>query len=144
MSRFIFCLLVLFFTQISFAEELFNRIVGPGIRHHKFYFREGPWAIDVLEIDLTNPNVVIKAMKAKGRLIGREKTSVMANKYNRDNQWVVGAINADFFAADGTPVNCQITDGKLIKSPGLHSVLGFYENLKPFIKILNYSGRVIS
>ncbi len=144
MNRFIFCLLILFSTEISFAEELVNRIVGPGIRHIKFYFREGPWAIDLLEIDLTNPNVSIKSIKAKGRVIGREKTSIMANKYNQDNQWVVGAINADFFAADGTPVNCQITDGKLIKSPGLYSVLGFYENLKPFISILNYNGQVIS
>lgn len=144
MSRFVFCLLILFSTEISFAQELFNRLVGPGIRHHKFYFQEGPWAIDLLEIDLTNSNMSIKSIKAGGRLIGREKTSVMANKYNREDNWVVGAVNADFFAADGTPVNCQITDGKLIKSPGSHSVLGFYENLKPFVEILNYSGQIIS
>ena len=144
MVRIIFFLLILFSTQISLAQELYNRKVGPGILHHKYYLKEGPWAIDVLEIDLTNPYVDIESVKAKESLIGREKTSIMANRQNRDNHWVVAAINADFFAPDGIPVNCQVVDGKLIKNPGQHSVIGFYEDLKPFIKILNYSGKVIS
>lgn len=126
------------------SEEILNKIVGPGIRHLKFYESKGPWAIDVLEVDLTNPDLQIESVKANDSVVGREKTSTMARRKDWKGHWVVGAINADFFNPDGSPTNCQIVSGTILKTPNKYSVLGFYENLKPFIEILKYNGMVIS
>ncbi len=55
MRKFIACILIFIFTGIVFDDELANRHAGPGIKHRKFYFTEGPRAIDVLKVNLSNP-----------------------------------------------------------------------------------------
>jgi hypothetical protein len=144
MRKILLFLLIFINIGLLFSEEIQNKLVGPGIRHLKFYENKGPWAIDVLEVDLTNPNLRIESVKANDSVVGREKTSTMARRKDRIGHWVVGAINADFFNPDGSPTNCQIVNGAILKTPNKYSVLGFYENLKPFIEIIKYKGEVIS
>ena len=144
MRRIFLLILVIIAANGAVAEELINRMVGPGIRHRSFYLKEGPWAINILEIDLTNPYIDIESVKAQDRLMGYEQTSSMASRTNRNGHWVVGAINGDFFATGGVPINCQVVNNKLLKIPSSHSVIGFYTDLKPFIEILQYSGAVLT
>ncbi len=143
MRRILLPLILLLTVQAASSEELVNRTVAPGVRYRSFYLPQGPWAIHLLEIDLTNPAIDIKSVKAQDRLIGSERTSSMASRYNGNGHWVVGAINGDFYDTGGIPINCQVINSRLLKTPGSHSVIGFYTNLKPFIEILQYSGVII-
>lgn len=144
MSKIFVVLFIFLYGSLALSEEILNRLVGPGILHSKFYDNEGPWAIDVLEIDLTNSNISIESVKANDNIVGREKTSTMARRKDRNGHWVVAAINADFFNPNGSSINCQVVNGTILKTPNKNSVLGIAENLKPFIEILKCYSEIIS
>ncbi|MDZ7378733.1 MAG: hypothetical protein ONB06_05230, partial [candidate division KSB1 bacterium] len=92
--------------------------VGPGVVHHHEFRSAGPWHFHVLEIDLTNPWVSIESIKSNDLLPGgRELTSAMAARNDREAHRVVGAMNADFWQTDGTPVGAQVVKGVLVKRP---------------------------
>jgi hypothetical protein len=113
------------------------------IHHHEFR-AAGPWQLHVLEIDLSNPWIKIESIKANNLIVGREGTSAMAAKSDREAHRVVGAINADFFASDGTPVGAQIIDGILLKQPNQRSMFAVSSFMQPLIDIVSFSGKIIS
>ena len=135
-------LLVLLMAGAAVAQEISSEMVGPGVRHRSFYFKKGPWAIDVLEVDLTDPFIHMETVKGQDHLRGYEKTSSMARRNDREGHWVVGAVNGDFYAAGGVPINCQVIRGEMLRTPIEYSVLGFFSDRKPFISVLSFSGSV--
>jgi hypothetical protein len=87
----------------------------------------------VLEIDLSNSSITLESVKAKNSLFARRQTSVMSEEMNSENHYIVGAINADFFEWNGTPVGAQVINGLLINEPTKRSVFGMTVDKKPFI-----------
>ena len=124
--------------QSSFAGIIDSTPVGPGVIHYHVVKDTGPWQIHVLEIDLTNKWLKLKTVKANDRIMGRERTSLMAARSDRDRHRVVAAINADFFDAGGIPVGAQIMNGILLKRPTTRSVFGITFSKKPFIEIVSF------
>ncbi len=78
-----------------------------------------PWTINVLKINLNDTNNTIISVKADDQLIGHERLSSMISRNNRSNHQVVGAINADFFDGNGTPINNHIVDGEFVKTENI-------------------------
>ncbi|MGH7555634.1 MAG: phosphodiester glycosidase family protein [Longimicrobiales bacterium] len=98
------------------VEEAF---VAPGVWRWTHFAANGPWAVNVIDIDLSACGVELRTAKASGRVIGRETTSVMAAAAEAELQRpILGAINADFFSFDppGRPEGAQVSNGVVVKS----------------------------
>lgn len=130
------------------AQLLFDTInyavVGPGITLTEVIEVTKPWSIQIMEVDLTNPFLSIATAKANDRLAGLEKTSSMSMRKSVEGNRVVGAINGDFFSGTGIPVNAQIAEGEIVRTPISRGTIGFDVNKMPIIQIPGYSGKVIS
>jgi hypothetical protein len=140
------CLCILFiFIPLSICYSDFRTAekIAPGVVYFHEYYSQGPWHIHVLEIDLLHSGITLESALAKNSLFGREKTSKIASQHNQENHYVVGAINADFFEWNGNPVGGQIIKGQLINEPINRSVFGMTTKGKPFITIINWSGKIV-
>ena len=79
--------------------------VADGVWYRYLYAPTGPWAIHVLDIDLSRCNRIV-AMKGGTNAAGRTKTTQLLAGLARatDDGRVVAGVNADFFSlANGTP-----------------------------------------
>ena len=104
------------------ADSARTTVVARGVKHHYYWIREGPWAVNVLEIDRAACWTPI-ALKGRPYAAGREKTSVLLAAYadsarNRD-VIVAGGVNADFFSFSpvGVPIGPHIHRGELLTGP---------------------------
>ena len=111
------------------ADSIKSTPVGPGIIHHHEVITAGPWEINVLEIDRTNPWIKLETVKANDQLSAYERTSSMSARKDAEAHRVVGAINGDFYATGGIPVGAQVLNGELLKHPHTNrSVFGTDNN----------------
>ena len=136
----IFCLL----TILVYSDSIKSTPVGPGIIFHHESISTGPWKIQVLEIDRTNPWIHLETVKANDQLSAYERTSSMAARKDAEAHRIVGAINGDFYATGGIPIGAQVLKGELMKHPHTNrSVFGTDSNVMPFIDIVSYQGSLI-
>ncbi|MCK5033283.1 MAG: phosphodiester glycosidase family protein, partial [Calditrichia bacterium] len=141
-----FLLIVMLFiinAQIANADSIKSTPVGPGIIHHHESISAGPWEIQVLEIDRTNPWIQLETVKANDLLSSYERTSSMAARKDAEQHKVVGAINGDFYATGGIPIGAQVLQGELMKLPYPRSVFGTDSGGLPFIDIVSFQGLLI-
>lgn len=130
------------------------RTVAPGVVHRRVVVNAGPWHVNVLEIDLRQPGVSIRAVRAHDSFGGRETVSSMVARYKGPGN-VVGAVNADFFniRATGESENNVVIEGRLWKgvkvtdSPydtfdTIHSQFGVDWHNHPFIERFEFEGSV--
>ena len=106
------------------ADTLRTQIVAAGVIHRFVYAPSGPWAINVLQVDLDRCNAP-RAVKGMAGAIGREKTSVLLSHLN-DSVPVVGGVNADFFsltAPAGVPAGLLVIGGRLVNAPGVQPAI---------------------
>lgn len=128
------------------------RIVAPGVVHRRVIVNAGPSHVNVLEIDLRQPGVSIRAVRAQDSFTGRETVSSMVERYKGPGK-VVGAVNADFFniRATGESENNVVIEGrwwkgvKVTDSPydtfdTIHSQLGVDWHNHPFIERFEFEG----
>ena len=136
---------------VVLAQDSTMTIVGPGIKYHKVFKPSIPWNITILEMDISNPDIKIKAELARDVLgTGFEKTSSMANRNNRSNHIVLGAINGDYFGISEPTNPYTFLSNSMIRGneftfgrTHIRSSFGFRENgNKPALNILNFSGSV--
>ena len=130
------------------------RNVAPGVVHRRVVVNAGPWHVNILEIDLRQPGVSIRAVRAHDSFGGRETVSSMVARYKGPGK-VVGAVNADFFniRASGESENNVVIEGRLWKgvkvtdSPydtfdTIHSQLGVDWQNHPFIERFEFEGSI--
>lgn len=99
--------------------------VAEGVWHRYLYAPAGPWAIHVLDVDLSRCNEIV-AVKGGSAAAGRTKTTELFAwlARQRPDARVVGGTNAGFFVlADGAPTAMLVVDGRMIgplsRSPSL-------------------------
>ena len=154
MKRIYQCVFVsLIFAFLVLAQDSTMTIVGPGIKYYKVFKPAVPWNITILEMDISNPNIKIKAELARDVLgTGFEKTSSMANRNNRSNHIVLGAINGDYFGISEPTNPYTFLSNSMIRGneytfgrSHIRSSFGFRSgDNKPVLNILNFSGNVTS
>jgi hypothetical protein len=98
---------------------------------------------NVIEIDLTNPNVKLDAMTGSGNQVTKKQTVTgMTREYG-----AVAGINADVWntKAEGVPIGPDISGGKLVSSPstteGLYAFAISKDNM-PIIDTFRFNGTV--
>ena len=87
-------------SQVNYHERTTTQ-VGPGMIYKHIIVASKLWNINVLEIDLQNPYVVMETGRANDRLLGYEQTSAMAARKSVPGHRVVGAVNGDFYGTGG-------------------------------------------
>ena len=130
------------------------RTVVPGVIHKRVVVNRGPWRINVLEIDLRQPGLSIRGVKANDSFIGRETVRSMAGRY-RGPGVAVAAVNADFFnIRSGESENNVVIEGTLSKgvtvsdSPydtfnTLHSQFGIDWKNHPYIDRFGLAAKLV-
>ena len=115
LSRSVFCVVCLV-CSLSLSEaqgngrdSVLSVAIEPGITHVSI-FKEGPFAINVLVVDLADTTLRLESFRTTGLL----PTSQQVTRNNRPGHRVVAAINADFFSKEGWPVNNQVENGEFV------------------------------
>jgi hypothetical protein len=96
--------------------------LAPGVTHRYEQRPEGPFAIHVVEIDLTACGVELRSSKGSDAMIGRETTTALFARESSPDRPAVVAVNADFFRyePDGVPEGPQVAGGEVIAASGTY------------------------
>jgi phosphodiester glycosidase len=98
-------------------DSTFTEQIAPGVLHRRLLARQGPFDINVVEVDLRRVDLTIDAIHAFDSLRGRERTTAMVERRNASGTPVLAAVNADFFdLVTGENENNQIDDGMVLKA----------------------------
>ncbi len=99
------------------SPVLAGRELAPGITYQKYTDPRGPWAINVVRVDLRRSDIEIRAARAHDQLKGRERVSDMTKRASVNGARVVAAVNADFFNLEtGENENNQVLAGEWWKA----------------------------
>ncbi len=115
--------------------------IAPGVWHHTVNLIEGPWALHVIEIDLTTARragIQLQSARAPFDGLGLEKTSVLGRR-------ALAAINGDFW--HGTPSRSsglQVRDGELLKGPGSLSAFAISGDGNPHIDVFDLDAGLVT
>jgi Phosphodiester glycosidase len=136
-------------------DTVTSRAVAPGVIHRQIVINSGPWRINVLEVDLKQRGLSVRAMRAGDRFTGRETVSSMVHRFKGQGT-VVGAINGDFFniSGAGENENNTVIEGVLLKgvkltdSPydtfdNIHSQFAVDSSNHPLIERFALAGKVV-
>jgi hypothetical protein len=127
------------------AEKNVIRPIGPQAWHREIFRPAGPWAIHVIEFDVRSPLLQLETIKAGNQLQGKEQTSRMAVRADREGHRVVAAINGDFYdTGNGAPINLQLRDGEVLRQPTSRSVFAISSAKKLIINFLSLVGSLQS
>ena len=163
-ARYLFCLVA--FTLIALAGNardqwvigdkaydvdtlIFPHLAGPGVTAAKYDIPELPLKVSVVEMDLTNPYIVMETCLGGEKAVACETPVNMATRNTRPGHEVVAALNGDFFMTSptnevGLPLSGQVRNGELVLSGHNRACLVLDEDNHPFIDRLTFSGRVTS
>jgi len=95
---------------------------GVVLRTEVLYTAVGPLLVNMLSVDLTNPDVHLEVVQAHNRLISTDETvSSMANRVG-----ALAGVNGDFFEirARGRPIGMEVINKALMQSPSIYAVFG--------------------
>ena len=82
--------------------------VTDGVFYRYLWSPEGPWAVHLLEVDLTRCRLGIEVAPAGTGPVGRRTVTEMVAE--RDGE-VLAAVNGDFFTPEGRPLGPEVSGG---------------------------------
>ena len=130
------------------ADTLRTSVIADGVSTRYLYIPRGPWAVQVLDVDLSRCTAA-EALKgvsaAPAGAIGRVKTTDLLRDLSRRAQ-VLGGVNADFFSLAvplGVPTGLLVANGTVLAGPGEQAVLAFDSAGAPSITTLHVSGTIV-
>jgi hypothetical protein len=93
------------------------RTVAPGVIHRRLVVNSGPWRLNVLEVDLRQPGLSIRGVRANDSFRGRETVRSMVARYKGPGM-AMAAVNGDFFdvkVGTGQSENNVVIEGVMSK-----------------------------
>jgi uncharacterized protein YigE (DUF2233 family) len=94
--------------------------IGPGAIYQEIYRPEGPWAIHVVEADLSQEYLELEALLGGGETMARRPLSAIAGAAHTEVARPVAAINGDYFSlasGAGLPLGLHVENGELVTFP---------------------------
>ena len=132
----------LFLLGLPACRSATTPAIAPGVYHHQLNLPQGPWVINIIEVDLPEAREgglslrTARADLAHGVL---EKTSALAGK-------AIAAINGDYFYKD-EPVlrtaGLQVRHGQLLQLPQKRSVFALDTEGQPLIEVFHFEAGLI-
>lgn len=128
---------------------IFPHLAGPGLTAAKYDVPALPLKVSVVEMDLTNPYIVMETCLGADKSVGSETPVNMAKRNTRPGHEVVGAVNGDFFMTSpsnevGLPLSGQVRNDELVLSSHDRACLVLDGDNRPYIDRLTFTGRVTS
>ncbi len=128
---------------------IFPHLAGPGVIAAKYDIPALPLKVSVVEMDLTNPYIVMETCLGGEKSVACETPVNMATRNTRPGHEVVGAVNGDFFMTSptnevGLPLSGQVRNDELVLSGHNRACLVLDDNNRPYIDRLTFTGRVTS
>ena len=94
-------------------DTVVARDLAPGVSYRQFKDPRGPWAMNLVRVDLRRGNIEIRSARALDQLKGRERVTDMVRRANATGVRVLAAVNADFFELkSGENENNQVIAGE--------------------------------
>jgi hypothetical protein len=126
---------------------IFPHLAGPGVIAAKYDIPALPLKVSVVEMDLTNPYIVMETCLGGDKSVACETPVSMATRNTRPGHEVVSALNGDFFMTSptnevGLPVSGQVRNDELVLSSHNRACLVLDDENRPYIDRLTFSGRV--
>lgn len=110
--------------------------VSDGVRYRYLWSPEGPWAVHLVQADLTRCDLgfeVVRAPKQPGRTGGLMPVSEMEGVAAEGGETgTLVAVNGDFFTAEGTPVGPELTAGG-VRTPRSRPAFSWRAGSAPWI-----------
>ena len=110
--------------QVYPVDTLIERQVGPGTVYRRLRIPTYPLNINMLEVDVTNPNVRIETTQANEKLFGTETLVNAASRQNAEGHRPFAGANGNFWCVTtsypysdyliGTTFNANLRNGKII------------------------------
>ena len=89
------------------------RELAPGVSYSQFTDPRGPWAFNLVRVDLRRANIEVRSARAFDQLKGRERVTDMVRRVKTTGVGVLAAVNADFFNLEsGENENNQVIAGE--------------------------------
>ena len=128
---------------------IFPHLAGPGVTAAKYDIPALPLKVSVVEMDLTNPYIVMETCLGGEKSVACETPVSMATRNTRPGHEVVSALNGDFFMTSptnevGLPLSGQVRNDELVLSSHNRACLVLDDENRPYIDRLTFSGRVTS
>ena len=128
---------------------IFPHLVGPGMTAAKYDIPALPLKVSVVEMDLTNPYIMMETCLGADKSVGSETPVNMAIRNTRPGHEVVGAVNGDFFMTSptnevGLPLSGQVRNDELVLSSHNRACLVLDNDKRPYIDRLTFTGTVTS
>jgi hypothetical protein len=123
--------------------------IGPGTFYSYYEEKSKPWALYVVEIDITNPYISLETAKGGNRLYSRDMPSSMSSKSNAPGHSIVSAINGDYYHTGGdhlnAPTSPQVMNGEFVWGfSNNRSAFSINEEKKPHIINAQFSSVVLA
>ena len=89
------------------------RTLAPGVTYRRFVDRAGPFTLYLVRVNLRDPGIEVRHVRARDRLQTRERTTGMVSRGRAAGSNILAAVNADFFNLQtGENENNQVIDGE--------------------------------
>lgn len=114
--------------------------LGPGVWYRHYWTDRGPWAIYLVEADLSRCDLALRTLRARPREeggVGRERVSSMVA---RAGPGVLAAVNADFFTPEGRAVGTEVARGEVTARSRSRPVLAWRPASEPWIGVPSFAG----
>jgi exopolysaccharide biosynthesis protein len=100
-------------------ERNIDTLIDEGIRYKNYFFGKRKLRIsaNIIEVDLTNPNLSIEVIKAKNNISELDKLQeIIKFSDSISNKFTIGAVNSSFWrAVSNNPIGPCIIDGTVIE-----------------------------
>jgi len=137
-------------------DSVFTEQLASGVVHRRLVVNQGPFTINVVEVNVRRRDLTVSAAHALDSLRGRELTSSMVARRNASGTPVIAAVNADFFNLQtGENENNQVIAGTVLKGVAItespfdslrtvHSQFGMTCDGHPVIDRFTFAGAVLT
>ncbi len=147
MKNFLFeflCLLLISISSVS-ADSTDVRQVADGVKLHSIHLSEGPLEVDIMEIDLNNPNIEVSVGIANKYIAhGGERVTDFVKRKSAEGEIIYGAVNGDFFGGNPWQAeNSMIINGEFAKGVRLNRTqFGILETNTPITGNFKFLGLI--
>jgi hypothetical protein len=121
-----------------------SRVVADGVIQRHIRSPKGPWAIEVLDVDLSRGYCLVAVKGAPGAA-GRKRPSALLAELSASRD-VIGGVNADFFSLSGfqgVPTGTLVSNERVIVGPSAQPVIAVDRSGRPRLTTLVAGGTII-
>ncbi|MDP2955236.1 MAG: hypothetical protein Q8N53_02340, partial [Longimicrobiales bacterium] len=113
--------------------------VATGVRYRYLWSKQGPWAVHLVEADLSRCELALRTLRPAARDAGGKGLERVSSMVSRSPAGTLVAVNADFFNADGTTVGSEVVRGR-VTAAALRPAVAWKAGSTPWIGSTTISG----